>query len=110
MSPARPPVRALPQGLAELGPFAPSKPAQAGSEPRRSPLSEGQARSAKGVPVSAVHSPHRAEPPPARARVSHRSRRTWADALPWLPLIVPLAALGLCGLTALIWAAVLFAI
>jgi hypothetical protein len=40
--------RSLVQGLAELGPFVPSKPAQAGLEPRRSPLG-GTARRAKGV-------------------------------------------------------------
>jgi hypothetical protein len=50
-SPARPSEGALPQGLAELGPFAPSKPAQAGLEPRHSPIRDG-----RGTEFARVHS------------------------------------------------------
>jgi hypothetical protein len=48
--------RSLVQGLAELGPFAPSEPAQAGSEPRRSPLGGERGHEQSGglfVPASA---------------------------------------------------------
>ena len=55
--------------------------------------------------MSAVASPLSSPRTPSRV---HRARRLRADAMRWLPLFVPLAALGLCGLTALIWSAVLF--
>lgn len=45
----------------------------------------------------------------ARSRALQRKRRASDDWLRRLPVVVPLLALGLCSVTALIWSAVLFA-